>query len=111
MDVQKIGPRDEIIAEAHRLAEEMGGYIYGEHENGGTNTIYVSPVPFAALEAARDQKPGRPNMTPVKDVMADEGKFAAALFAAPLAGVAAGLIKGVSALKNDPETCKGADNG
>jgi Fe-S-cluster-containing dehydrogenase component len=111
MDVQTIGPRDEIIAEAHRLAKEMGGYIYGEHENGGTNTIYVSPVPFEALEAARDKKPGRPAMAPVEDVMADEGKFAAALVAAPLAGVAAGLIKGVSALKNDSETGGEADNG
>jgi len=100
MDVQKIGPRDEIIAEAHRLAREIGGYIYGEHENGGTNTIYVSPVPFEALEAAREHKPGRPEMKPVANVMADEGKFAAALYTAPLAGAAAGLIKAVGVFAN-----------
>jgi Fe-S-cluster-containing dehydrogenase component len=47
--VQTIGPRDEIMAQAHTRAEEIGGYIYGEHENGGTNTIYVSPVPFENL--------------------------------------------------------------
>ena len=28
------------------IAEEMNGYMYGETENGGTHTIYVSPVPF-----------------------------------------------------------------
>jgi Fe-S-cluster-containing dehydrogenase component len=43
-DVQTIGPRDEIIKKAHVLAKEINGYIYGEKENGGTNTIYVSPV-------------------------------------------------------------------
>ena len=42
---QTIGPRDQIIESAHRLAKETNGYIYGETENGGTNTIYVSPVP------------------------------------------------------------------
>ena len=48
--VQIIGPRDEILAEAHRLEKEEGVYLYGEHENGGTNTIYVSPVPFGELQ-------------------------------------------------------------
>jgi len=44
--VQKIGPRDEIIKEAHAIAKEIKGYIYGEKKTGETNTIYVSPVPF-----------------------------------------------------------------
>ena len=48
--VQTIGPRDEILAKAHALAKEMNGYIYGEHENGGTNTIYVSPIPFELID-------------------------------------------------------------
>jgi Fe-S-cluster-containing dehydrogenase component len=46
VNVQIIGPRDEIVAKAHARAKEIGGYVYGEHENGGTNTLYVSPVPF-----------------------------------------------------------------
>jgi len=49
-DVQTIGPRDEILRKAHALAREINGYIYGEKENGGTNTIYVSPVPFEELK-------------------------------------------------------------
>jgi Fe-S-cluster-containing dehydrogenase component len=48
--VQTIGPREEILAMAHARAEEINGYIYGEHENGGTNTIYVSPVPFEEID-------------------------------------------------------------
>jgi Fe-S-cluster-containing dehydrogenase component len=58
-DVQTIGPRDEILAKAHALAEEMNGFIYGEHENGGTNTIYVSPVPFEKLNAALQKEINR----------------------------------------------------
>ncbi len=97
-DVQTIGPRDEIVARAHELATEMGGYIYGETENGGTNTIYVSPVPFdklqAALEAEElvDQKEGRPNLERYGNLMADEEKMATAALLAPFAGIAAGLI-------------------
>ncbi|WP_116308014.1 4Fe-4S dicluster domain-containing protein [Nitratidesulfovibrio sp. HK-II] len=50
--VQSIGPRDTIIAEARRLAMERGWHLYGLDENGGTSTIYLSPVPFAAIQAA-----------------------------------------------------------
>jgi Fe-S-cluster-containing dehydrogenase component len=56
--VQTIGPRDEIVAQAHARAKEIGGYIYGEHENGGTNTIYVSPVPFEELNKAVQKEQG-----------------------------------------------------
>ena len=45
-EVQTIGPRPDIIAKAHAIAQEIGGHVYGASENGGTNTIYVSPVPF-----------------------------------------------------------------
>jgi Fe-S-cluster-containing dehydrogenase component len=110
MDVQKIGPRDEIIAEAYRLAEEIGGYVYGENENGGTNTVYVSPVPFEAIEAAREKKPGRPDMTPKKNVMADEEKFAGALIAAPVAGLAAGLVKAAGGFRKKENTAKETDH-
>lgn len=107
MDVQQIGPRDEIIRKAHELAESMNGYIYGETENGGTNTIYVSPVPFETLAASFKPGPGRPGLGPVADSMADENTLATALAVAPLAGLAAGLLtvaRGVSRdLKDDEE--------
>ena len=97
MDVQQIGPRSEIIAKAKALAEETGGYIYGLEENGGTNTIYVSPVPFEALEAAREKvagtDTGRPHLQPVGSLFEKENMFAAAVFTAPVAGLAAGALK------------------
>lgn len=92
-DVQTIGPRDEIIKKAHELAKEIGGYIYGEKENGGTNTIYVSPVPIEELNKAIETGKGKPHLQPVKDSMADSNNLAAAMIIAPIAGVVAAAGK------------------
>jgi len=92
-DVQTIGPRDEIIKKAHVLAKEIGGYIYGEKENGGTNTIYVSPVPFEELNKAIETGKGKPHLQPVKDSMGDSNNLAAAMIIAPIAGVVAAAGK------------------
>lgn len=92
-DVQTIGPRDEILAKAHSLAKEINGYIYGAEENGGTNTIYVSPVPFEDLNEAIETGKGIPHLGPVKDTMAEANNLAAAMVVAPLAGIAAAVGK------------------
>lgn len=98
-NVQKIGPRDEIIKEAHAIAKEIKGYIYGEKENGGTNTIYVSPVPFAELNKAIEKGAGMPDLNPVKDSMAHADNLAKAMIIAPIAGIAAAAGKFYSASK------------
>ena len=92
-DVQTIGPRREIIAAAHDLARQTGGFIYGETENGGTNTLYVSPVPFEELHAALKPGPGNPGLQAAADVMGKEKNLAMAVLLAPLAGIAAGLLR------------------
>jgi len=92
-DVQTIGPRDEILAAAHALAKKRKGYIYGETENGGTNTFYVSPIPFKYLNRRAKIGPGMPHLKPVEDSMADANNIAAAMVIAPLAGVAAAVGK------------------
>ena len=86
-NVQTIGPRKEILARARELANDIEGYIYGERENGGTNTVYVSPVPFDSLNKAIAKGPGKPHFKPVEDAMADANMLAGALIAAPVAGV------------------------
>ena len=91
--VQKIGPRNEILKEAHAIQKEIGGYIYGEKENGGTNTIYVSPVPFEDLNKAVETGPGQPDLRSVKDSMAQADNLAKAMVIAPIAGVAAVAAK------------------
>lgn len=92
-EVQTIGPRDEIVQQARDLAKQINGHIYGETENGGTNTLYVSPVPFDQLNAAIETGKGRPHLAPVKDVMAGNNRLAKAMLLAPLAGIAAAVSK------------------
>ncbi len=92
-DVQTIGPRDEIVKEAHKLAKEINGYIYGEKENGGTNTIYVSPVPFEEINKSIDIGKGMPHLKPVKDTMANANNLVAAMVIAPVAGAVAAAGK------------------
>ena len=92
-DVQEIGPRAEIVAKARALAKGMGGFIYGDTENGGTNSLYVSPVPFDTLDAAVTTGPGKPHLAPAPDMMADEHRLAYAALLAPVAGIAAGLLR------------------
>jgi hypothetical protein len=98
-DVQTIGPRAEIVGEAHRLAKEEGVYIYGETENGGTNTIYVSPVSFETLNDAIEKGPGKPHFEQVEDQMAHADNLAKAMLIAPFAGVAAAVGRIYNATK------------
>jgi len=99
-NVQKIGPRDEIVKEAHAIAKKINGYIYGEKENGGTNTIYVSPVPFKDLNKGIEKGPGKPHLKPVKDSMAHADNLAKAMVIAPVAGIAAAVGKIYKSTKN-----------
>lgn len=52
-DAIQFGLRDDMLAKAHaRIASEPQRYVnhvFGEHENGGTSTFYISPVPFEEL--------------------------------------------------------------
>ncbi|MCB2228087.1 MAG: 4Fe-4S dicluster domain-containing protein [Desulfarculaceae bacterium] len=128
--VQSIGPRESILAQAETLArqkaeadgaspESWRDYVYGLSENGGTTTLYVSPMPFSVVSQAIEQahaasaKPGRgraaqakqggrrkgrgfggrPPMGPVADVMAKADNLSLALVLAPLAGLAAGFTR------------------
>jgi formate dehydrogenase iron-sulfur subunit len=99
-DVQTIGPREEIIKKAHALAKKINGYVYGETENGGTNTIYVSPVPFEKINQAIETGKGKPDFPAVKDTMADANNLAAAMVIAPLAGLAAAARKAYNYTKD-----------
>lgn len=105
-----IGPREEIKAMAHKKAQEIGGYIYGDQENGGTSTLYVSSVPFDKIDQAikadkkkkEDTSPGRPGMPLNVDnyLESEKGLFYSALIA-PFAGAAAAGITAYRTLKGD----------
>ncbi|NLN59160.1 MAG: 4Fe-4S dicluster domain-containing protein [Deltaproteobacteria bacterium] len=86
-----IGPREEILAEAEGRARNMRGYLYGKDENGGTSTIYVSPVSFDLINASMAREPGRPGMKPgVKREMAESDGLGKAVLAAPALGAVVG---------------------
>lgn len=91
--VQSIGPREKILEKAHALARESNGYIYGEKENGGTNTFYVSPVPFEELNKAIEKGKGKPHLGPAENQMSKANNLVTAMLIAPLAGVAAAAGK------------------
>lgn len=129
--VQSIGLRPQMLAQAEALAREKAqadgadpgrwrDYVYGLDENGGTNTVYVSPVPFTVVSAAIDQAhaqavpgtgkgqgaagkrggkgrkagfAGRPPMKPVGNSMESAENLTTALVLAPLAGLAAGFTR------------------
>ena len=94
-------PREEIVKKAHELAEAKGGFIFGETENGGTNTLYVSPVPFDLFDKHSEKGPGRPAFGNPPDKLANEANLVYAALLAPVAGVAAGALK--LGKKADPE--------
>ena len=87
-----IGPKKDIEEKAQRRATAMKGYIYGKEENGGTATLYVSPVPFEKLNAAMVKKPGQPDMqTIVKRRMKETDPLGKAVLASPVLGLAAAI--------------------
>jgi Fe-S-cluster-containing dehydrogenase component len=104
---QTIGERSEIIRLAHRLRDEEGVFIYGENENGGTNTIYLSPVPFEDLNRAVSTGKGKPHFNSVEDRMANADRLAKAMLIAPVAGLAAAVGRLYMAAKKNTPADKG----
>lgn len=49
----QFGRREDMLAKAKQMItdhpDRFVQHIYGEHENGGTSTFYISPVPFEEL--------------------------------------------------------------
>jgi formate dehydrogenase iron-sulfur subunit len=103
----QFGGREQMLALANARAQEIGGYIYGAEENGGTSTFYVSPVSFDKIDAAIDQRkaelPERfkrsvPGMTPGVGNYLDTTEGLATSYAiAPIAGIAAATAVAVRA--------------
>ncbi len=95
-----IGPRGEIFARAEELAKKIGGCLYGKTENGGTSTIYVSPVAFDRLDASVTKGSGRPGLGTVRREMERTDSLGKVVLAAPAIGIAAGAFAFISKRKN-----------
>lgn len=56
------GSKEEMLKMAYERAEKIKGFVYGDKENGGTSTFYVSPVSFEKIhEELEKQKSKQPN--------------------------------------------------
>jgi Fe-S-cluster-containing dehydrogenase component len=106
-----IGNRKEIYALAEERAAAMKGYIYGKKENGGTATLYVSPVSFTVLNGTMKKQPGTPAMGPAERRMAGTDGMGNAVLQAPLYGIAAGVAGAFVALSRRKNRVKGGDDG
>lgn len=107
-----IGPKEEVRDLARKKAQAIGGYIYGDKENGGTSTFYLSKVPFEKIHQAiqadkketNDTSPGRPGMpVNVENYLdTEKGLFYGALIA-PIAGIAAAGVTAYKTMTRDKE--------
>jgi len=91
-----IGSRAAIEKAALSRATRINGYLYGKTQNGGTATLYVSPVPFEEINRTMIKKPGQPDMKiNVERRMAGTDTLGKAVLAAPVLGLAAAAVAGV----------------
>ena len=107
-----IGPRYEIEKLARDRAGAMNGYIYGKKENGGTATLYVSPVSFELINKTMAKKPGQPDMK--QDVvrrMAGTDPLGKVVLAAPILGLAAAGAANWFSRREEQAKKEGKDNG
>ncbi len=98
--------KDKILAQVKR-AKESGKYIYGDTQNGGTSTYYISSVDFKDINSAiaqkysinenefngKTQKVGRPHLNlNVPNFINDDSALVKSVLFAPVAGLIAGAI-------------------
>ncbi|BHH85878.1 4Fe-4S dicluster domain-containing protein [Desulforhopalus sp. 52FAK] len=91
-----IGRRDEIFAQAEELKSQYNGHIFGKDENGGTSTLYVSPVPFDDIEQAlmaQPQEKGKKKLrfSVSENILEKQRNWALLSLVAPIVGIIAAL--------------------
>jgi formate dehydrogenase iron-sulfur subunit len=57
------GERKSIYELTYKKVKEEGLYIYGDKQNGGTSTLYLSKIPFEEIERALKEKKERFQMS------------------------------------------------
>jgi Fe-S-cluster-containing dehydrogenase component len=96
------GARDEIIKLAQNRAKEVNGYIYGDKENGGTSTLYVSKISFQQIEEALEKQEKRFLLRPgVPNPLESAENLVKAVLLAPVAGIFAGGIAAYRTMKGE----------
>ncbi len=78
------GKREDILRMAHKRAEEIKGFIYGEKENGGTATIYISKIPFDKIDLKLREMKANLSMGKVKNPLNEVNQWLKGLFLSPI---------------------------
>lgn len=78
------GKKEEMLYLAHSRAKELRGFIYGEKENGGTATLYVSKIPFEKIDEKLKEKKSNLHMSKVINPLRSVNAWAKGFIIAPL---------------------------
>jgi len=78
------GKRDEILKIAHERTKEINGFIYGEKENGGTATLYVSRIPFERIDSKMKEAKSNLLMGKILNPLREVNGWAKGFFIGPL---------------------------
>jgi Fe-S-cluster-containing dehydrogenase component len=103
--VYKFGPRDVIYAEVKNRAEKEDLYIYGDIQNGGTSTFYLSAIPFEKIEAKLKEMKARFQMpVTVKNLYKEDiNPWGKVVLAASVLGALTGIAGAYMSKKKDEE--------
>lgn len=103
------GSRKQIYELAQKRAKEEGLYIYGDKQNGGTSTLYLSKVPFEAIEKTLKTNKERFQM-PVKVENKIESTFNPIGKVVLASGVLSMVGAAIGALKSKKSSMEEEDN-
>lgn len=101
-DAMLFGTKETLKDEAYKRASTIGGFVYGDKENGGTSTYYISPVSFSDIDQALKREKSIPNMKPsIGNPMESVENIAKGLLIAPIASAFAAGIAAYRTVKGE----------
>jgi len=96
------GTKEAMRELAHQKAQAINGYVYGESENGGTSTYYVSTIPFEELHQGLVKQGSRPGMPIEAENFLDTSNgMIRSMLVAPIAGAFAAGLTAYKTLKGE----------
>jgi len=85
------GQREVILKMAQARASEISGFIYGQEENGGTATLYVSKVAFDKIDAKLKEAKSTLLMGKVLNPLREVNEWAKGFLIGPVLGALAAV--------------------
>jgi Fe-S-cluster-containing dehydrogenase component len=81
------GDREVILKMARERTKEISGFIYGEKENGGTATLYVSKVPFDKIDSKLRERKVSLLFGKIENPLSDVNRWAKGFVLGPVISV------------------------